>query len=159
MESVSGGCLALKKAGSVFGEHSAMCHVTRLVHGCQEPPACSGLVLMWSDQARRTDQPKPHGQIRAEESSRGMQRRKTSFAKKSFLRPAWRSDHCVLSLFLSNLSLFPTTGMVVDIRTFYLNNPRTILAKRPCVCSLPSTLRSRNLQQAFISIDKDISVP
>lgn len=62
-----------------------MCHAIGLVCGCQEPPTCSGLVLMWSDQARRTDQPKPHGQIGAEESGRGMPRRKTSFAKKELL--------------------------------------------------------------------------
>lgn len=103
MESVSGGCLALMQAGSVFGEHSAMCHAVGLVRGCQEPPTCSGLVLMWSDQARRTDQPKPHGQIRAEESSRGMQRRKTSLAKKSFRRPAWRSNQSVQFFFHNEL--------------------------------------------------------
>lgn len=99
MESVSGGCLALKQAGSVFGEHSAMCHAIGLVLGCQEPPTHSGRVLMWSDRARRTDQPKPHRQIRAEESSCGMQRCKTSFAKMDFRCPAQRRDHKVLSLF------------------------------------------------------------
>lgn len=87
MESVSGGCLAQMQA-EIFGEHSAMYHAVGLVRGCQEPPTCSGLVLMWSERARQTDQPKPHRQIRVEESSRGVQRRKTSFAKRSFRRPA-----------------------------------------------------------------------
>ncbi|GAA6089295.1 uncharacterized [Tachysurus ichikawai] len=75
-----------------------MCHAIGLVLGCQEPPTCSGLVLMWSDQASQTDQPKPHRQIRAEELSCGMQRCKTSFSKKVFCGPAWKRDHKVLSL-------------------------------------------------------------